>query len=201
MKYFIFDMGGVLLKTINEDLLKNENSYVKCNTLEEEKFFLNTFIDYEKGNITTSEYVDILGPFFNKKGLTTDEYEKDYYDNGVKYGGAFPNAFSLLNNLKKEGHKIYLLSNLHETSFKDFSKIFDITIFNELFLSFKLHMVKPNKQIFQYVINKIGDNPCNMFFFDDRKENVDTAIECGINAFVTTGEILEKNINLAKKVK
>lgn len=200
MKHFIFDMGGVLLKPISQELIKGEGSYVKCTTPEIENLFWDTFIEYEKGNINTEEFVDMLKPYFNKKGLTAEEYEKDYLDIGIKYGGVFENAYHLLKKLKEDGYNIYLLSNLHEISFKDFSSVFDISIFDKLFLSYKIHMIKPNDEIYQYVIKEIDDDPENMYFFDDKIENVKAAISNGINSFQTTGEILEKNINLAKNI-
>ena len=199
MKHFIFDMGGVLIKSIPHKFVKDEDSYVKCKTPEEEKSFMNTFIEFEQGIIDVNDFVKLHSQSFNKKGLTAEEYEQCYYDIGKKYGGVFPNTYQLLSRLKDEGNKVYLLSNLHEISFKDFSNMFDTSIFEELFLSYKIHMVKPNKDIYKYVINKIGDDPNNMYFFDDKQENVNAAIDCGINAFKTTGDILEKNIKLAKE--
>ena len=198
MKHFIFDMGGVLLKPIPNSTIENEDSFVKCNTIKEDEF-IKIFIDYEKGNINTKEYVKILGPHFNKANLTIEEYEKDYFDIGEKYSGVFKHAYPLIKSLKEDGHKVYLLSNLHELSFKYFSSVFDVSIFDELFLSYKLHMVKPDDDIFEYVIKKINDDPSNMFFFDDKIANVNVAINCGINGLQTTGESLEENILQCKK--
>ena len=100
MKHFIFDMGGVLLKPIPRELIKREDSYVECTTPKIEKFFWDTFFEYEKGNINTEKFVDILNPYFNKKELTVKEYEKNYIDIGIKYGGVFENAYPLLKNLQ-----------------------------------------------------------------------------------------------------
>lgn len=199
MKHFIFDMGGVLLKPISHDLAENEDSFVKCDTDEMKKFFWDTFFDYERGKINTNQLVEIFQPYFNKKGLTPEEYEQGYYDIGKKFGGPFENAYNSLKKLKEDGYKVYLLSNLHEISFKDFSQNFDVSIFDKLFLSYEIGMLKPEDSIYKYVIDKIGDDPKEMCFFDDKIENVESAKRNGMNAIQTTGNTLENNIKIAKQ--
>lgn len=197
-KHYIFDMGGVLVKPIPHKLLINEISYVNCPTEELNKLFYENFYKYEKGEIDTNDFVHKLQPYFNKKDLTPEEYEKDYYDIGVKYGGVFENAYNELKKLKDNGNKVYLLSNLHEISFKDFSKVFDTSIFDKLFLSYELGMIKPDDEIFKYVIKEIGDDPKNMFFFDDKIENIEAAKRNGMNAIQTDGNELSKFISFFK---
>lgn len=199
MKHFIFDMGGVLIKPIPHELVKNEISFVKCTTPELKDFFWNTFLEFERGTLNTSDFVHKLQPYFNKKDLTPEEYEQDYYDIGKKHGGVFENAYNSLKKLRDEGYKVYLLSNLHEISFKDLERVFDISVFNKLFLSYEMGMLKPEDEIYQKVINEIGDDPKEMCFFDDKIENVESAILNGMNAIQSTGDVLQKNIDIAKK--
>ena len=198
IKHYIFDMGGVLLKPIPYDLIKDESSFVKCDTPELEDFFYKNFYKYETGEINTKEFVYNLQPYFNKKDLTPEEYEESYLDIGKKYGGVFDNAYSEIKKLKEEGNRVYLLSNLHELAFKDFSSVFDTSIFDRLFLSFEIGMIKPNEDIFKYVIKEIDDEPKNMYFFDDKLENVNAAINTGMNAIVTTGSNLKNSIDSIK---
>ena len=198
MKHYIFDMGGVILKPIPYDLIKDESSFVNCDTPELEDLFYKNFYKYEKGDINTKEFVYNLQPYFNKKDLTPEEYEESYLDIGKKYGGVFDNAYSEIKKLKEEGNRVYLLSNLHELAFKDFSSLFDTKIFDRLFLSFEIGMIKPNEDIFKYVIKEIDDEPKNMYFFDDKLENVNAAINTGMNAIVTTGSNLKNSIDSIK---
>ena len=135
--------------------------------------------------------------FFNKKNISYEEYIENYNEIGYKYGGVYKEAVDTLYNLKKDGYKIYMLSNLNDTAFNSFSSEFDISIFDELFLSFKLHMVKPEKNIYEYVIRKINGNAKEMCFFDDKKINIDVAKECQMNGFVTTGETINEMVKKA----
>lgn len=200
IKHYIFDMGGVLLKQIPYKLIENEVSFVNCNTPEVEKIFWDNFYEYEKGNINTKQFVHNLQPYFNKKDITPEEYEQSYFEIGEKYGGVFENAFIEIKKLKDEGNKVYLLSNLHELSFKDFSKVFDTSIFDKLFLSYEIGLIKPDDEIFRYVIKEIGDNPNNMCFFDDKLENVNSAKRNGMNAIQTTGDTLAEAIETMKSI-
>jgi len=200
MKHFIFDMGGVLFKQIDIALKKDEPSFVKLETPEIEKKFRNNFNELQKGIITDVEFAKIMAPHFNKKGLTPGEYKQNYIDIYNKSGEITPHSVEMLKELKQSGYKVYLLSNLHEMDFDFFSKLFDVSIFDRLFLSYKMHMIKPDDEIYKAVIKEIGDDPKTMCFFDDRKENVDAAIQNGMNALITTGDNLKQNIELAKNI-
>lgn len=199
MKYFIFDMGGVLKKSIPYDLIKDEPSMININKLTNEQIekYDKYKIEMERGTYSTLDYLRDYSEFFNKKDISYEEYVKNYDEIGNKYGGVYQQAVNILNKLKRDGYKVYMLSNLNDTAFKSFSNEFDIRVFENLFLSFKLHMVKPEKEIYEYVIKKINDNPKEMCFFDDKQINVDAAKECNMNAFVTTGETIEKMVEEA----
>lgn len=200
MKHFIFDMGGVLLKEIQYDRLQAEDSFIHFDVPEEKEKFLIIWRQYQKGQITTDEFVTMTRPYFNKKDLTVEEYRTNFFKTRNQYAGPYEHAFALLKHLKTNGYKIYLLSNLNEVSFDYFASVFDLSIFDQLFLSFKIHQIKPEKEIYEYVIQSIQDSPKNMVFFDDKLANVEAAIKQGMYAYQTTGETLEKNINIARQI-
>ena len=55
--------------------------------------------------------------------------------------------------------------------------------FDEIFISCELKMVKPEAAIFQYALDKLGVNPQETIFIDDRPINVEGAQALGIHAF------------------
>ena len=120
--------------------------------------------------------------------ITLEEFKNIYVNNNE----FFNDTIETIKKLKNLGYKVYLLSNLKEIDYEKFIKHFDVSIFDEMFLSFKLDMLKPNDDIYQYVINKLNTKPENIYFFDDNKENVDGAIRNGINAYQVTGETVKK---------
>ena len=188
MKYFVFDLGGVLSVPMVSKKLYEQ---IKWKVSYEE--FLDKFnnseesIKVHKGEISTKEFFEYLKVYMDDN-ITLEEF-KNIYVNNNKF---FNDTIEIIKKLKNLGYKVYLLSNLKEIDYEKFIKHFDISIFNELFLSFKLGMLKPNDDIYQHVINKLNTKPENIYFFDDNKENVEGAIKNGINAYQVTGETVKK---------
>jgi HAD superfamily hydrolase (TIGR01509 family) len=53
-------------------------------------------------------------------------------------------------------------------------------IFEPVFNSIHTHLVKPDPNVFDYVLSEIKTNPDETVFIDDAKENVEEAIKAGI---------------------
>ena len=191
MKFFVFDLGGVLSVPMVSKKLYEQ---IKWKVSYEE--FLDKFnnseesIKVHKGEISTKEFFEYLKVYMDDN-ITLEEF-KNIYVNNNKF---FNDTIEIIKKLKNLGYKVYLLSNLKEIDYEKFIKHFDISIFNELFLSFKLGMLKPNDDIYQHVINKLNTKPENIYFFDDNKENVEGAIKNGINAYQVTGETVKKAVD------
>ena len=191
MKYFVFDLGGVLSVPMVSKKLYEQ---IKWKVSYEE--FLDKFnnseesIKVHKGEISTKEFFEYLKRYMDDN-ITLEEFNNIYVNNN-KF---FNDTIEIIKKLKNLGYKVYLLSNLKEIDYEKFIKHFDISIFNELFLSFKLGMLKPNDDIYQHVINKLNTKPENIYFFDDNKENVEGAIKNGINAYQVTGETVKKAVD------
>lgn len=188
MKFFVFDLGGVLSVPMVSKKLYEQ---IKWKVSYEE--FLDKFnnseesIKVHKGEISTKEFFEYLKRYMDDN-ITLEEFKNKYVNNN-KF---FNDTIEIIKKLKNLGYKVYLLSNLKEIDYEKFIKHFDVSIFDELFLSFKLGMLKPNDDIYQYVINKLNTKPENIYFFDDNKENVDGAIKNGINAYQVTGKTVKK---------
>ena len=87
-----------------------------------------------------------------------------------------------------------------EIDYEKLKQNFDTSIFDKMFLSFELDMLKPYDDIYQYVISILDTKPQNIYFFDDNRENVEGAIRNGINAFQSTGlNIKEKVLKILKR--
>ena len=188
MKYFVFDLGGVLsVPMVSKKLYEQIEWKVSYDK------FLDKFnnsaesIKVHKGEISTKDFFEYLKGYMDDD-ITLEEF-KNIYVNNNKF---FTDTIEIIKKLKNLGYKVYLLSNLKEIDYEKFIKHFDVSIFDEMFLSFKLDMLKPNDDIYQYVINKLNTKPENIYFFDDNKENVDGAIRNGINAYQVTGETVKK---------
>ena len=188
MKYFVFDLGGVLSVPMVSKKLYEQ---IKWKVSYDE--FLDKFnnseesIKVHKGEISTKEFFEYLKGYMNDN-ITLEEFKNIYVNNNE----FFKDTIETIKKLKNLGYKVYLLSNLKEIDYEKFIKHFDVSIFDEMFLSFKLDMIKPNDDIYKYVINKLNTKPENIYFFDDNKDNIDGAIRNGINAYQVTGKTVKK---------
>lgn len=96
----------------------------------------------------------------------------------------YPGVDELLTSIKNKGYGLSLLSNTSQPHFEylhgkyDFFKHFD-----QLFLSYKIGIMKPAKSIYQCVVNELHCDAKSCYFFDDGLKNIESAIECGLNAF------------------
>ena len=101
--------------------------------------------------------------------------------------GVYPGATSLLESLSLD-FKLACLSNTNEIHWKRIcSEMGLIGFFDYSFLSHKLKLVKPDKRIFQYVIDTLGIAPDRILFFDDNQINIDASLSVGIASYRVNG--------------
>lgn len=196
-KIFLFDLGNVLAKSIDEFELYNK---LNCKILYDE--FLQYWwgddlvIKAHMGLITDDEHVEALLKFC-KSDLSVDQFYEIYnsLDNSLYY-----DTVEIIYRLKSKGYQVGLLSNLRLMDYKRYEKELKKLNFDYEFLSYKMKCIKPCKEIYLQVIDELNCKPDNIIFFDDNKKNVDGAKLAGINAYQTTGEsikkVFEKIINL-----
>lgn len=174
IKTIIFDFGNVFINLDIEGAHKHALETFGIEELSEEMTTFNSF--YEQGLISTDEFLDFYASNFPK--LSKDELIevwnfmlKDFPENRLEF----------LQNLKKLGkYKLILLSNTNELHidwikkhvkfFNDFKNCFD-----KFYLSHEINLVKPNQDVFEFVLkeNKLSASEC--LFIDDNSNNIKTA--------------------------
>lgn len=88
------------------------------------------------------------------------------------------------------GYKTAILSNTNEIHWKksitDFFTIDGYKVedyFDEVFLSYEMGVIKPDRRIFEAVTQRFNISPQDIFFIDDSQRNCEGARQCGITAF------------------
>lgn len=66
--------------------------------------------------------------------------------------------------------------------------------FDHVFVSGEIGIMKPDVRIYQYVIQKMGIDPQQAIFFDDRQSNIDGAIRAGLQAELYTSVSQVRNL-------
>ena len=186
-KAYVFDMGGVIKESFD---LKELYHNLKTNIdfLDFKKVYEKNIMEAEVGKITSNEFLsNLLTESLSSK--TIEEATKIY---GKCTGNLYKDTMDRIYKLKEQNQKIYLLSNLKEIDFNFLKQKLDINIFTDVFLSYKLGCIKNSTKIFKIVIDKLQIAPNNIYFFDDKKENIANAKKVGINAYQVDGTTIKK---------
>ena len=108
----------------------------------------------------------------------------------------------------KKQYPVYCLSNNNAISvrwFQDRIEEMGVTIydlFDDIFCSYRLRMIKPERDIFDYAVKKIGLPAGNLLFIDDSPKNVEVAKDAGMDAVLyelgsDLGELISSRLSPA----
>ena len=114
------------------------------------------------------------------------------YDDWVKNLTPVEGMERLVSDIHKSGKKLFLLSNIslkfaeEYESVKWIREVFEK--FDGIVLSAPVGRVKPNRDIFEYVLETYGLNPKECLFIDDSAKNIEGAQKVGIKGYLFDGD-------------
>ena len=95
-----------------------------------------------------------------------------------------PRVAALIDELHKD-YKTALLTNAHHEFIDDVLKQNHLaTLFDEVFVSSRLGVVKPDPAIFEYALEKLSVKPEEVVYIDDLERHAASAREVGMQAIV-----------------
>lgn len=182
IRFIYFDVGHVLLHFDNQRLCRQVS---ELTGLPAEKIW-QTFVDtelaerFETGLLTPrefyTEFCDILGarPDYDALALALSDIFSVHAP--IK---------PIVSHLWAAGYRLGLLSNTNELHWDHFADgRFEMipACFEQHALSFRLRAMKPDPAIYRAAAEMAGAAPGEIFFMDDRPENVAAACEFGFDA-------------------
>lgn len=178
IKNIILDVGGILFddsKKNIEQILNKDCDWIYKNA------YGSGFKECLLGYKTIQEHINSLHN-------TTNFNDISYILNKDNLSITYPlikENLEYVKQLKTEGYKIYLLTNITEESYNYISGIISINKnFDGGIYSYQEHLVKPDSKIYQLLINKFKLNKEESIFFDDKMKNVIAASNVGIKSVV-----------------
>lgn len=183
-KWLLFDLGGVLVDYVGAERLKVWfNRPVEDWELTRLWLFSPAVRAFEGGLISPVVFAyEVIAEF----GLRV--HPDDFlaaFPEFVK--GYYPGAEGMLSALSSQ----YPLAMLSNTNSLQWDKLLSIShtdrLFRKIFLSFKTGYLKPDREAFVNVFEKLGCEPEQILFFDDNPNNVRGALDVGIEAVLVTG--------------
>jgi len=195
IKNVIFDLGKVLID-YDFDIFFSKIGYKPEERHLDEA--LSPITDFESGKISKMEFLEKMKVIYNFS-LSLDEFENVWAD-------VFSEMEDMLSLARKinEYYNVFIFSNTDEIHFPYIWEKFPKLHFfdkNNLMLSYELDSIKPNKTIYQNVIEKFSINPEESIFIDDRPINIVVAREFGFDGIVhqdfdTTNSELQRKLKL-----
>ncbi len=191
----IFDLGGVLL---NLDFKRSIDAFINLGFTDVEKEMsrllyahpagnnLSLFHKYEKGLIGSEEFRDSLRKLAGQN-IADNDLDRawtamllDLHEENVE----------LLRSVKGS-YRIFLLSNTNAIHIETLHRRNDngvryqsvVELFEKVYYSHEVNMRKPDREIFDHVVNDSGLNAENALFIDDSAHNIEAARSAGMQAY------------------
>jgi len=187
IKNLILDLGVVIVDLTPSHCLDIFQSYGVSNVenLLDSQHKEGIFLQFEAGKISADEFRNKLREL---SGLSLTDKQIDNAWNG--FLGDIPSyKLNLLEELRKN-FNLYLLSNTNSIHWEWMKEKYNDCqghsfeeYFKELYLSYQLKMIKPERNIFEYVLKDRGMRAEETFFIDDSLLNCDMANSLGITTY------------------
>ena len=185
IKFVVFDVGGVLVELRGGSILMNWTHPVYSTEAELHKAWIlsESVRQFERGELSAETFAAQL-----VKEFLLPASPAEFLEEFVRWpNGLFPGAKEMLSTVKK-GYSIACLSNtnvLHWLNQKDADYL--NSIFDTMFLSYEMGMVKPDRDIYDEMIKQLQCDPDEVLFIDDNQVNIDGARHAGVIAHLAKG--------------
>lgn len=186
IKNIIFDFGGVLIDLDVEGCL---SAFEQAGAKDIRQYVTGTnelgfFKDYECGAISTPQFRENIRHYIGSE-LSDAEIDR-IWNSELK---SIPQEkFKLIEELSHK-YRLFILSNTNELHWnhamsyafdcdgKDMTKYFE-----RMFVSYDMHLAKPDPQIFKQVLKEAGLVGEETLFIDDSKVNCAAAVSAGLHS-------------------
>lgn len=193
LKNVIFDMGNVMLRFDFDRLLGTFYKGEHYDFLKNRIFSNWDLMD--DGRMSHEEYKKAVTEGLSEPEKTAAENVLEKWEEVIE---PVPEMETFVKDLKSRGFKIFILSNIpmhfvERQSMFPVLKEFDGKVF-----SGEVKLMKPNKEIFDYLLDTYSLKPEECLFVDDTEINVKAAESYGIKSFLF--DKYGKNLNRLKKL-
>ena len=199
IKNYFFDLGGVLMdldvnRTLQALVALMPGTASGISSFSANDLFgvgENTLMaDYQDGTIGTDAFVAALQPMCRPD--VTREQLLAAWD--AMLLGVPVRRLEALRQLRKQGKKVFLLSNNNEEHLRWTREHFNQIGLRmgedvcEAYFSNEMGASKPSPRIFQEAIRRSGVNPAETLYVDDMQVNVDAGAQYGLQALCAKGD-------------
>lgn len=175
-----FDWGGVVANDPGDDFLAQLLKNVGATDEQVAAIFETYMKRFMRGQITEQEYWQEIKSNF---GLSIPDTISDEF---MKWNGLTANQdiLDLIKEFRQNGLKVAILSNVIEPTYNVLRKAGYYDLFDETIASCKVGFAKPEQEIYQISLDKLGTTADKSLFIDDKRGNLDPALEMGFSVIL-----------------
>lgn len=210
IKNVIFDVDGVIRgyknvkikKLLSKENLKKYPQYFDLTIKEVLKKYkkLKVFEDYDLNKVTKAQLLEIVCKnASDPKEIIETAYN---YPFTAKNNFVYKKVIKLITRLKKEGYKLYILSNMNKDIVSIIPEFLDTSLFDDIIFSCNVGLAKPYDDIYNFAVKKWGISPEESIFIDDKAVNLEGFSKLGGNVYCFDYKNERKSVkDLLKKIK
>ena len=180
LRAVVFDYGMVLsgppLPQSHEELKRitglSHDEFERC--------YWTDRLAYDRGDLTGMSFWQKLVSDANLNLSDAEIAQLNDHD-AIMWTTSNPRMLAWHKALKEHGLKTAILSNMGDSVLANIELSFPwIEDFDVLIWSYQLRMIKPQPEIYQHLLEKLGTAPEETLFLDDKLENIEAARHLGI---------------------
>jgi putative hydrolase of the HAD superfamily len=177
IKNIVFDLGNVLLEGSSKDVLNN----IEIN--DDEYNELVKFFDYDE-RLDTGEL--LIEDYYNSVKIPKHLKEKyrEYLVNYYEYRKINFDLVRLLNELDKNGYRVYVISDNNISASKYYQKNLLFKNIKGWIFSCDYGSLKKDGKLFNIFLEKYNLFADECYFIDDNKTNIKVADKLGFKTFL-----------------
>lgn len=172
VKNVIFDIGGVLLEWNPMKLLTSMFDVKRAEILKANMMDSTYWAELDRGTFSINQAVTL----FSQKIPELTEEIRYVLTAMINYLPVIQENVNILYELSKANYRLFVLSNFQREGFSEAYRKHDFfKLFDGLVISSHEKMIKPEKQIYDLILNRYSLVPSETVFFDDSFENINKA--------------------------
>ena len=174
----VFDLGGVVFRWQPDTIIKSFFQDADAQDLvRKEVFEHGDWVELDRGTISLERAIE---RGVKRTGLPYRDIER-ILRAVPRFLLPIRATIDLIEDLSNTNNRLFVLSNMHRASIEYLEQRHDIWgMFDGIVISSRIQMVKPEHQIYEYLLDLYQLDPAETLFIDDLQENLAAASSMGI---------------------
>lgn len=174
----VFDLGGVVFNWQPDVIVTSIFDDPQTRDLARKEIIGHAdWIELDRGTMPLSQAIE-RGEA--RTGLHWQDIER-VFEAVPRFLTPIEATIDLIRRLGNTDSRLFVLSNMHLASIAHLEAHHDFWgVFDGIVISSRIQMVKPERQIYEYLLNQYQLDPAETIFIDDMRENLEAAALLGI---------------------